>query len=180
MIGILLATGFEEIEAVTVIDLLRRAEIKVAVISIEDSLEVKGAHGISLKADQNLKDIAYENLSGLVLPGGMPGTKNLLESKAVLDLLNWTNHRNLLISAICAAPMVLGEHGFLKNQKATCYPGFEAHLKACTYVDEKVVESNNFITSKGPGTAIDFALALIKKIKGESVSKQIEDGLCRI
>ena len=175
-VNVFLADGFEEIEALSVVDFLRRADIKVDMVSITDDIEVTGAHGITVKAD-----VCFDKLDRdadmLVLPGGMPGTINLKEHIGLKELLIKYNSEGKRIAAICAAPTVLGSHGILEGHKAVCYPGMEDGLM-CEYAGEvKVITDGNITTSKGPGTAIWFALELIGLLKGKEVSKKIRKSL---
>jgi 4-methyl-5(b-hydroxyethyl)-thiazole monophosphate biosynthesis len=154
-----LAPGFEETEAVTVIDLLRRAGVTVTVLGL-DSREVAGSHGITLVADTLFKDFSSP-FDGIVLPGGMPGTKNLAASAPLLDLIRRTHKRGGLCAAICAAPTVFGKAGILAGRRATCYPGCEKELGGAEFTEQEVVRDRNIITSRGVGTAIPFALELV-------------------
>lgn len=171
---IFLANGFEEIEGLMVVDLLRRAGIEITMVSIGDAKEVMGGHGIPIIADTLFEDVIFENANMLILPGGMPGTTNLLEHKGVVKLLQKHNSENQMIAAICAAPSVLGMNGILEGKRATCYPGFEEKLKGAIYTNEKVVKDKNVITSKGLGTAIEFALSIIEYYKGNEFADQIK------
>lgn len=161
---IFLADGFEEIEALTVVDLLRRVKIEILMVSITGNLQVTGAHDIKVLSDALFDDINFEDSDLLVLPGGMPGTTGLMEHEGLDMLLRSFHKENKKMAAICAAPSVLGSKGILAGKKATCYPGFENKLTDSTVVNEDVVEDGNVITSKGMGTAIDFSLAIIAKL----------------
>ena len=170
---VLLAEGFEEIEAITTIDILRRAEMDVEVAGVGGAL-IKGAHGISVKTDSELG--AGKSLpDALVLPGGMPGVNNLAASKQANDLVKEANKKGKLVAAICAAPSyVLAPTGILNGKKSTCYPGSEGLLKGkAEFVDKKVVVDGNIVTSKGPGTASDFALKIVEILAGESTRKEV-------
>jgi 4-methyl-5(b-hydroxyethyl)-thiazole monophosphate biosynthesis len=167
-----LATGFEETEAVTVIDLLRRARVGVTILGL-DSLQVAGAHGIVVAADKLLAEWSGP-FDGIVLPGGMPGTRNLAASSRLLDLIRETYKRGALCAAICAAPMVLGRAGVLDGRKATCYPGFEKELGAATFVESPVVRDGNVVTSRGVGTAIPFAIELIAGLTRSGEAQRIQ------
>lgn len=171
---IFLANGFEEIEGLMVVDLLRRAEVEITMVSIGDTKEVKGGHGITVIADTIYEDVNFEDAKMLILPGGMPGTTHLLEHKKLITLLIKHNSENKMISAICAAPSVLGVNGILDGKSTTCYPGFEEKLIGAFYIDEKVVKDKNVITSKGLGTAIEFALSIIEHYQGSEVADQIK------
>lgn len=177
MIYVHLAEGFEEIETLTVVDILRRAEISVKTVSMEKTLEVKGAHGISVKADIMFSDADYEECEMIVLPGGMPGTSNLMKNEDLLNRIKEFNQAGKNIAAICAAPMILGEIGMLAGKKATIYPGMENHLNQGEYKDMPVVIDGNIITSKGPATAMRFGLELVGVLKGSVVKEEISKGL---
>ena len=172
-VSLFLADGFEEVEALAVVDLLRRADIDISMISISGELEVTGAHKIKVIADKLFEEEDFSTIGMLVLPGGMPGTKHLAEHKKLVELLKDFNSKGKLLAAICAAPMVLGDNGLLKGKSATCYPGFEESLLGASFKDKDVVVDGNIITSKGMGTAIDFALAIIKQIKSQEEASKI-------
>lgn len=165
-----LAPGFEEIEAVTIIDLLRRADIDVTVAGLEDGF-ITGSHGISILSDIYYEKIDLGDYDYLVLPGGQPGTNNLRKNRKVLETVKKFMKDKKLIGAICAAPLVLEEAGVLKNKKITSYPSEKDVFKSAVYIESSVVKDSNIITSRGVGTAIDFALKLIGEIKGDN-SKQ--------
>ncbi|MGB7568561.1 MAG: DJ-1 family glyoxalase III [Chitinivibrionales bacterium] len=172
---IILADGFEEVEAITPVDLLRRAGIAVTMLGLT-SLDVKGSHDIVVKTDMVLNDFSGK-YDALILPGG-PGHKNLLESHKVLHLVNTSFQQKLLCAAICAAPSIFGKAGILKNKKATCFPGYEDKLGEAIFVKERVVRDDNIITSRGAGTAVEFALEIIDylvgKVEAEKVSQSIQ------
>ncbi len=168
-----LAEGFEEIEGLTVVDLLRRAEIDITTISITGKLTVTGSHHITTFADALFEDVDYEQANMLVLPGGMPGTMNLLEHPGLDTLLREFASKEKDIAAICAAPRVLGTKGLLAGKKATCYPGNETYLAGAQVLNTVVVEDGNIITSRGMGTAIDFSLAIIRHLKGSREAERI-------
>lgn len=174
MLYIFLADGFEEIEAITTIDLLRRAQLKVSSVSISDKKEVTGAHGITIHADILFSEAKFEDAEMLILPGGMPGTDNLHKS-ALPQLLTDFNAQEKNIAAICAAPLILGDLGILEGKKATCYPGFESHL-GNSYVGGILVDSKNIITAKGPGVTFDFALSIIEKLCGKEMADKVAEG----
>ncbi len=159
-IGIFMAEGCEEIEGLTVVDILRRAGIRIDMISISDKPEITGSHGISFKCDTVLKDTDISSYDGLVLPGGMPGTKNLGNDDTVVSSIKEFASAGKLVAAICAAPSVLGDNGILNGKRATSYPGFEERLTGAELKEEAVVCDGNIITSRGMGTAIPFALAI--------------------
>jgi protein deglycase len=167
----ILAPGFEETEAVTFIDLLRRAKITVTILGLA-SRTITGSHEITLSTDTLLTDFSGP-FDGIVLPGGMPGAKNLAQSARVLELVRETFERGNLCAAICAAPMVLGRAGILKGMKATCYPGIEKELAGATVVEEAVVRDRNVITSRGLGTAVEFGLELIAYLVGPEAAERV-------
>ncbi len=172
---IFLADGFEEIEAFTVVDLLRRADIDIVTISMTGSMLVTGSHRITTVAEALFHTLDYSDADMLVLPGGMPGTKNLEEHPGLDALLKDFAAKNKKIAAICAAPRVLGAKGLLEGKKATCYPGHEEALHGAKLMREDVVRDGNIITSRGMGTAIDFSLAIIRKLKGAEEATRISD-----
>lgn len=174
---IFLASGFEEIEALTVVDLLRRANIEVVMVSVHDGILVKGAHGIEVMADMEYQMDSCQDGDMLVLPGGMPGTNGLMGHEGLRELLFEYRNSGKLLAAICAAPSVLGLNGILKGKTATCYPGFEDKLLGAKAVNERVVKDGNVITSRGVGTAIDFALVLIEELADKAIAEKIAQGI---
>lgn len=159
--AIFLADGFEEIEALTVVDLLRRAGINITTVSIMGRKEVTGSHNITVLADALLEDVNFDSLDMLILPGGMPGTTNLCACKELTDRILDFNEKGKMLCAICAAPTVFGKLGILKGKKACCYPGCEVDLLGADVQTTPVTEDGHFITSRGMGTAIEFGLAII-------------------
>ncbi|MFW6245290.1 MAG: DJ-1 family glyoxalase III [Fibrobacterota bacterium] len=170
-----LAEGFEEVEAVTCIDLLRRAHIEVTVLGL-DSLEVRGAHNIWIRTDMQLKDFSSQ-FDALVLPGGMPGTNNLASSDTLRDLIKKSHSEGKICAAICAAPTVLGRAGILTGKKVACYPGFEDRLMGGEPVKDQVVVDGNIITSRGVGTSIPFALELISRLQGKEAATTVSSAI---
>ena len=166
-----LDNGFEEIEAITVVDLLRRAGISLTTVSITGKSMVLGAHNVAVEADGLFENVDFDDAEMLILPGGQT---HLDQHTGLCELLNQHNEADKLIAAICAAPSVLGKLGILKGKQATCYPGFESFLGE-SYVGGLVVESKNIITAKGPGLAADFAFCIIEKVKGSDVADQVYD-----
>ena len=169
-----LASGFEEIEAVTIIDLLRRADIDVTVAGLEAG-PIKGSHGISILSDVNYNDVNPDTFDYLVLPGGQPGTNNLKKNQKVLESVKEFQKENKLIGAICAAPTVLHEAGILDDKKVTSYPSEKDVFISSKYEVSPVVKDDNIITSRGVGTAIDFALELIGEIKGNDIKEEMAE-----
>ena len=167
-----LSPGFEEIEAVTIIDLLRRADIEVTIAGLEEK-SVRGSHGIIINCDQYYENIDPTEYDYLVLPGGQPGTNNLKNNETVLKNVRHFAEQNKLIGAICAAPAVLLQAGIVKDIKITSYPSEKHLFNPADYKESSVVIDNNIITSRGVGTAIEFTLDLIGLIKGEKVKDEL-------
>jgi 4-methyl-5(b-hydroxyethyl)-thiazole monophosphate biosynthesis len=163
---IFLANGFEEIEAVGIIDLLRRAGVEISIVSIEDTIVVTGAHDIAIEADLHINDISASDIDALILPGGMPGSDNLNRCEPLKKMLSDHHKKGKLIAAICAAPLVFGELGLLNGLRATCYPSFEPRLTGAILTDEPAVVDGNVITGKSPGSVFNFALAIVEYLKG--------------
>lgn len=177
MLYLFLADGFEETEAIACLDVIRRAEIAVQTVSIDKPL-VKGSHGISVKADISMDEITTEHLEGIILPGGMPGTLNLEKDERLSALIEYCCQNNLLITAICAAPSILGKRGLLKGEKAVCFPGFEDFLEGADVLKEKCVESGQFVTAKAMGAAIDFGIAIVARLKSPDLAEHIKRSIC--
>jgi protein deglycase len=167
--AVLLANGFETLEALTVVDILRRAEVICHTFSLEGD-EVITSHNIKVKADKNIMSKEIEDYDFLVLPGGMPGARNLKESERVIELINKFNNSNKWICAICAGPIALGKAGITKNKNMTCYPGFENEISDCNYKEDLVVVDGNIITGKGPAAAIPFAFEILSQISKDKVN----------
>jgi len=171
-----LAVGFEEIEAITIVDVLRRAGLEVVMASLE-GLHVKGAHGIEVVADTLLETIEASTFDMVVLPGGLPGATNLAKDTKVLALLQAFDKEKKYIAAICAAPLALKSAGVLKNHY-TCYPSFENHILHDGYTDTStIVCDENIITSQGPSTAMIFSIKLVEILCGKVVSHNLEKEL---
>lgn len=168
------ADGLEEIEGLTVVDLLRRAGAEVQMVSISNTKTITGSHNIVLKADALFEEVNYEETELLVLPGGMPGTRYLGEHEGLCRLLQEFAEKGKKVAAICAAPSVLGKLGILKGKHAVCYPGFEEELTGAQVGTEEVVRDGNVTTSRGLGTAIPFALELISQLYGEEKAREIQ------
>lgn len=176
-IGVFLADGFEEIEGLTVVDILRRAGIEVTTISIMGRKEVQGSHQITVLADALYEETDFARVDGIVLPGGMPGTKHLGAHGGVKEQITAFAAAGKLVAAICAAPSVLGENGILKGKKAACYPSFEDKLLGAEVVFEEVAEDGNVITSRGMGTAIPFALRLTAYLTTEEKAAELAESI---
>lgn len=168
-----LAQGLEEIEAITGIDVLRRAGVEVTTVSLDD-LKVKGAHSIVIVADKSIDEINVDEFDGILLPGGMPGSANLRNDERIINMIKSLDKKGKLVSAICAAPIVLERAGVLKGRNATSYPGFGEEMPSCNYVDDRVVVDNNIITGKGPGAALKFAFEVVNYLMGEKMVNKLK------
>jgi 4-methyl-5(b-hydroxyethyl)-thiazole monophosphate biosynthesis len=172
-----LAEGFEEIEAVTIVDVLRRAGLSVQVAGLVPGT-VRGAHGIELVPDTTLERVASASVSALVLPGGMPGTTHLMQDARVLALVRELDAAGRMVAAICAAPMVLSAAGILAGRSVTSYPSVRSRLVAAEVLDQpRVVRSGSVLTSQGVGTALEFALALAAELAGEAKARELREAL---
>lgn len=176
-IGIFMADGCEEIEGLTVVDILRRAGIMIDMISIMGRKQVTGSHGIAFICDLLAEDADFDGYDGLVLPGGMPGTTNLGANDIVTTQIKRFAKEGRLVAAICAAPSVLGDEGILNGKKATSYPGFEDRLTGAETLTDRVVVDGNVITSRGMGTAIYFALAITEYLIDRTTAEEIREGI---
>lgn len=176
MVYVFLADGFEEVEALAPVDILRRGGVEVTTVGVGKK-SVTGRSDITVTADIDTDSFDLKDVEGVVLPGGMPGTLNLEESTVVNKALEYAYENNLLIGAICAAPSILGHKGYLKDKSATCYPGFEDSFDGGKCTGEAVCECSNIITGKGAGVAIEFGLALLKYLKGEETMKKVYDSI---
>lgn len=176
-IYIFLAEGFEEIEGLTVVDLVRRVGIDIKMVSISKEKIVKGSHGIEIIADMLFEDSDFSDADMLVLPGGMPGTNVLMAHDGLKSLLLAYGKQKKKLAAICAAPSILGNLGLLEDKKAVCYPGHEEKLLGADVLYNNVVVDGNIITSRGLGTAIDFSLAIIRELADEEVVQKLAKGI---
>ena len=172
MVYLFLADGFEEVEALTPLDILRRAQIPVKTVGVGTNRPC-GAHQIIVEADISTADLDFYNMTAVILPGGMPGTLNLEKSDVVQDALSRAMENNLTVAAICAAPSILGHKGYLEGKIATCFPGFEKDLFGTEVIDQAIVWDGNILTARGAGVALDFALALVSRLASEEKSKEI-------
>lgn len=167
MVGVFFAPGFEEVEALSVVDLLRRAGIDTKMISINDKDKETGSHNIEVTMDDQIKNIDFESLDAIVLPGGNPGFGNLGKCEQLKEMtIKFAGNKDKLVAAICGAPSVLGTWGVLEGKRACVYPGMENLLTKAEVSFDSVVTDGNIITSRGMGTAIDFGLAIIEYYKG--------------
>ena len=173
-----LATGFEDMEAIATIDILRRAGIEVKSVSITDTKEVTSAHGITITADVLFDETDFSDAIWLILPGGLPGATNLAACKPLTTLLTEHNRAGRNIAAICASPaVVLAPLGILDGREAVCYPGFEGKMPNATKGFTPVVTDGNIITANGPASAVLFALSIVAKTKGEEIAREVAEGL---
>ncbi len=189
MVYVHLATGFEEVEALTCVDVLRRADIEVKTVSVTGDKSVDGTHGVKVEADTLFEEADYEQCEMIVLPGGLPGATNLRDHQGLkaeilkfgrkiekaIEEGNKTSGKKL--AAICAAPLVLADHGLLEGKLATIYPGMEDCLRGAKATDEKVTVCGDTITGMGPALAMEFALTLVEELKGKDARKGVEEGL---
>lgn len=170
MFYVFLADGFEETEALATLDVMRRANLDVKTVGVTGEF-VTGSHNITVKSDIALDSVSYNNIEGVVLPGGMPGTLNLEKSKEVIDCVKYCYENGKIVSAICAAPSILGHLGYLEGRKATCFPGFEGELNCLEYTANHTETDGLVITAKGAGCAIEFGHAIVSV----AVSKEVAD-----
>ncbi|MFR1435923.1 MAG: DJ-1 family glyoxalase III [Acutalibacteraceae bacterium] len=179
MIYVFLAEGFEEIEALATVDVLRRAELPVQTVGVGGDW-ICGSHGMRIQTDIREEDVELAKAQVIVLPGGMPGTRNLEASADVQRALDYMTENDRYIAAICAAPSILGHRGQLNGKRATCFPGFEKDCSGAVILDEPAVADGRIITGKGAGAAIDFALTIVEQLKGRSVSDALRAAMqCR-
>lgn len=172
------ADGFEEIEAFTSVDVMRRAGLTVEMITVTPDEIVRGAHDVPVLCDKNIVNCDFFDAELILLPGGMPGAATLGECANLRKLLLRFAEKNKPIAAICAAPMVLGKLGLLKGRRATCYPGFEQYLEGAEYTGAWVEKDGNIITGKGPGASMDFALAVVELLQGKEKVQELKDAMC--
>jgi len=177
-----LADGFEEIEALTTVDLLRRVGVDVQTVKIggNDDLMVRGTHDIWVQADVLFAEADYKSCNMIVLPGGLPGTTNLGDHEALMKQVNEFAKDGKYVAAICAAPMLLGREGLLEGKRATIYPGMEGELKGAEYHNDVTAKDGNIITGRGPAAAMEFALKIIATLCGDEKSREIAEDLTLI
>lgn len=176
------AEGFEEIEALTIVDILRRADIDVVTASLSDNPQVKGAHHVTVLTDVTLEAVNADELEMIVLPGGLPGAFNLRDDARIIQLLQDLNQAGKFTAAICAAPVALAKAGLLSQKQATGYPGAleSMNLTDVTLLPEKVVQDGTVITSRGPATAMVFALHLVEVLVSKEKRTELENGLLHV
>ena len=177
MIYVFLATGFEDIEAIAPVDIIRRAGLKVQTVSITGERIVTSAHGVGIVADLLLSEVDYSKAEMLVLPGGLPGATNLDACKPLTDAIKQHHEAGGAIAAICAAPLVFGHLGLLKGRRATCYPGVDTELKGATYTAAIVEQDGKIITGKGPAAAFEFGYTIVDFFLGEGASQPLRQGM---
>ncbi len=177
MILVLIADGFEEIEALTPVDVLRRAGLDVVTVGISGRT-AKGAHGISVLCDALPGEVELDRVDAAIFPGGMPGSLNLDSSAFTDKVIDAVNKRGGRLAAICAAPLILGRRGLLRGKRATCYPGFEGELVGATVVNEPVVTDKNITTARGMGVAMQFAKELVSLTVGAEKAAEISVAIC--
>lgn len=176
-IAVFLADGFEEIEALTVVDLCRRAGLDTDMVSIGETRKVTGSHGIPIDADLTFAEVDFDALDCIVLPGGMPGTKHLEAHTGLMQQVDHFFTSGKYIAAICAAPSIFGHRGILKGKRACCYPSFESHLEGAVVTAGPVEVDGKVVTSRGMGTAIDFGLALVELFVGKEKAEELAKGI---
>lgn len=174
MVYLFLADGFEEVEAIAPLDILRRAGISVTTIGVTGEL-VTGAHNICVKADADISSVMLEDIDAVILPGGLGGTNNLDASLEVKDIVKNAYDRGKLVCAICAAPSILGKMGLLNGKDATCYPGFEEYFDGGNYTGASVTVSGNIITADGMGSAYKFGFEIVKALIDEQTAEKIKE-----
>lgn len=172
-IAIFFAEGYEEIEALTVVDMCRRAGIEIDMVSVTDTEYVTGAHGISVRMDKGLKEYDFADIDMIVLPGGWPGTPNLEEASKLMYNVDAFANDGKYVAAICAAPSILGHLGLLNGKTACCYPGFEEELTGATVTYNPCEVDGNMITARGMGCAIDFSKEIIRVLMGDEKAEEI-------
>lgn len=176
---VFLAEGFEEVEALTPVDVLRRAGMPVKTVSITSSLQVTGSHGVTVTADVLFDNTLFKDSAWLIFPGGMPGATNLFDFAPLHGLIRQQfESRDGRIAAICASPgIVLGQLGILRGRKATCYPGFQKYMEGAEYVDRRVVWDNKFVLGNGPSSALKWALRIVQQSLGEQKMAAVANGM---
>ena len=176
-IAVFFAEGYEEIEALTVVDICRRCELEVEMVSVSEEGQVTGSHGITVGMDKTFSQADFAGYDMLVLPGGMPGTKNMEANEELMAQIDAFYADGKYIAAICAAPSIFGHRGILKGRKACSYPGFESHLDGAEVTEGPVEISEHVVTSRGMGTAIDFALAISGIFCGGEKAREMAEGI---
>ena len=169
--AVFFGTGYEEIEALTVVDILRRAGVETSMVSVTGERNVTGSHSISVAMDAVLSEVDFGSLDVIVLPGGMPGTTNLEACEALMAQVDAFMEENKIVAAICAAPSILGHRGHLQGRRACSFPNFESHLEGAEVMEEPAVIDGNVVTGRGMGAAVPFALAVLEKLQGKETAE---------
>lgn len=179
MVYVFLADGFEIIEALSPVDMLRRAKIETKLVGVTGEI-VTSSCGVAVKTDMLIDEFDFYDVEAVVLPGGMPGTLNLENNQTVQKIIDNASNTNAFICAICAAPSILGHKGLLNEKEATCFPGFENALEGASLSEDFVVTDGKFITARGAGVSVDFGLEIVKQLRGEELSNEIRSQIqCR-
>lgn len=176
MIYAFLAKGFEEVEAIAAIDIIRRAEIDILTVGVGSKI-VCGSHNIPVFCDLEENEVELSDVQGILLPGGMPGTLNLEKCETVNRVIDYCNENNKLICAICAAPSILGHKGLLKEKRAVCFPGFEKELDGAILTENYVEHDGNIITARGMGSSVEFGLKIVEQFKGSEYTEKLKASL---
>lgn len=177
MIYVFLADGFEEIEALAPVDILRRGGLEVKTVGVTGKT-VTGSHGIAVTADITIDETVTDGLCGVILPGGIPGTPNLESNARVTELIDFSREKDIITAAICAAPSILGHRGHLEGRSATCFPGFEDELKGAKTADVPAVRDGNIITGRGAGAAMEFGFELLAAFKDRETAYKLRQSMC--
>ncbi len=177
MVYVLFAEGFEEVEALTVVDVLRRAKVETQTVSVNDKNNVMGTHNIEIVCDINIKDVRADDLDAVIFPGGIPSTPNLKASEAVKCLADYAYNNDKYLGAICAAPSIFADWGYLNGVKATANPGFMDKLAGAITLEDRCVKDGKIITSRAAGTAFEFALEFVKVFKGDEVAEKLKNDM---
>ena len=179
MVYVFLADGFEIIEALSPVDMLRRAKVEIKLVGVTGEI-VTSSCGVAVKTDMLIDEFDFYDVEAVVLPGGMPGTLNLENNQTVQKIIDNASNTNAFICAICAAPSILGHKGLLNEKEVTCFPGFENALEGATLSEDFVVTDGKFITARGAGVSVDFGLEIVKQLRGEELSNEIRSQIqCR-
>ena len=173
--AVFFGTGFEEIEALTVVDILRRADVETDMVSVMEERSVTGSHKITVEMDRLLADVDFDSVDMIVLPGGLAGTNNLEACEPLMQQVDRFVANGKVVAAICAAPRILGHRGHLKGRKACSYPSFESHLEGAEVLHQPAVIDGNIVTGRGMGASVPFGLAILEKLKGKEAAQQMAE-----